>query len=88
MNLTMYVIASIVAIIVVLVAYFSIKVAKAKKTIANYQLIVAKIQEQKAVADTQVKNYQEKAKNEENARSAHRDDIISRLQSTGDLRDE
>ncbi|MDA3977913.1 DUF2681 domain-containing protein [Gallibacterium sp. AGMB14963] len=88
MSLTVYVIAGIAIVIIGLIACFSIKVAQAKKTIAHYQQIAQQLQQQKAVADTQVKNYQEKAKNEENNRGVSRDDVINRLQQAGDLRDE
>lgn len=87
MSLTMYVISSIVVITLGLVAYFGIQIKKTKKAIANYQQLVTQIKQQKAVSDAQVKNYQEKAKNEENARSADRNDLIDRLQQQGDLRD-
>lgn len=88
MSLTVYVIIGIATVIIGLIVYFSIKVAQAKKTITHYQQIAQQLQQQKAVADAQVKNYQEKAKNEENSRSVSRDDVINRLQQTGDLRDE
>ena len=88
MSLTVYVIIGIATVIIGLIVYFSIKVAQAKKTITHYQQIAQQLQQQKAVADAQVKNYQEKAKNEENSRSVSRNDVINRLQQTGDLRDE
>lgn len=88
MSLTVYVIIGIATVIIGLIVYFSIKVAQAKKTITHYQQITQQLQQQKAVADAQVKNYQEKAKNEENNRGVSRDDVINRLQQAGDLRDE
>lgn len=88
MSLTVYVLVGIAAVIIGLIAYFSIKVAQAKKTIAHYQQIAEQLKQQQAVSQAQVKNYQEKAKNEENNRGVSRDDVINRLQQVGDLRDE
>ena len=47
----------------------------------------AQLQTQKDVAETQVKHFEVRKKNEENTRNTGRDDVINRLQQSGDLRD-
>ncbi|MCK8990021.1 DUF2681 domain-containing protein, partial [Haemophilus influenzae] len=37
--------------------------------------------------ETQVKHFEVRKKNEENTRNTSRDDVINRLQQSGDLRD-
>ena len=42
---------------------------------------------EKAVAETQVKHFEVRKKNEENSRNADRDTLINGLHKSGDLRD-
>ena len=45
------------------------------------------LQQEKAVAQTQVKHFETRKKNEENNRTSDRNGLIDRLQQQGDLRD-
>lgn len=45
------------------------------------------LQNQKAVAETQVKHFETRKKNEENSRNTDRTALLDRLQQQGDLRD-
>ncbi|QQF66676.1 DUF2681 domain-containing protein [Histophilus somni] len=45
------------------------------------------LQTEKAVAQTQVKHFEVRKANEENANRSNRDSIIDRLQQSNDLRD-
>ena len=47
----------------------------------------AQLHAQTAVVETQVKHFEVRKKNEENTRITSRDDVINRLQQSGDLRD-
>ncbi|KGQ57955.1 DUF2681 domain-containing protein [Gallibacterium anatis] len=88
MTLSAYIWLTIIALLGVLFAFLWLKVAQAKKQIATYQQIAEQLKQQQAISQAQIKNYQEKAKNEENSRSVSRDDVVDRLQQAGDLRNE
>ncbi|KGQ39842.1 hypothetical protein JP35_04975 [Gallibacterium anatis] len=88
MTLSAYIWLTIIALLGALFGFLWIKVAQAKKKIATYQQITERLKQQQAISQAQIKNYQEKAKNEENSRSVSRDDVVDRLQQAGDLRDE
>lgn len=88
MTLSAYIWLTIIALLGVLFAFLWLKVVQAKKQIAAYQQIAEQLKQQQAISQAQIKNYQEKAKNEENSRSVSRDDVVDRLQQAGDLRDE
>ncbi|MBP4133537.1 DUF2681 domain-containing protein [Gallibacterium anatis] len=88
MTLSAYIWLTIIALLGALFAFLWLKVAQAKKQIAAYQQIAEQLKQQQAISQAQIKNYQEKAKNEENSRSVSRDDVVDRLQQAGDLRDE
>jgi hypothetical protein len=45
------------------------------------------LQQENAVAQTQVKHFETRKKNEENNRTSDRNGLINRLQQQGDLRD-
>ncbi|OBX01547.1 hypothetical protein QV05_04920 [Gallibacterium genomosp. 1] len=87
MTLSAYIWLTIIALLGVLFAFLWLKVVQAKKQIAAYQQIAEQLKQQQAISQAQIKNYQEKAKNEENSRSVSRDDVVDRLQQAGDLRD-
>ncbi|KGQ31913.1 DUF2681 domain-containing protein [Gallibacterium anatis] len=87
MTLSAYIWLTIIALLGALFAFLWLKVAQAKKQIAAYQQIAERLKQQQAISQAQIKNYQEKAKNEENSRNVSRDDVVDRLQQAGDLRD-
>ncbi|KGQ56914.1 hypothetical protein IO45_11455 [Gallibacterium anatis] len=88
MTLSAYIWLTIIALLGALFAFLWLKVAQAKKQIATHQQIAEQLKRQQAAAQAQISNYREKNKNEENSRSVSRDDVITRLQQAGDLRDE
>lgn len=57
------------------------------KTSAQMQAQNEQLQAEKAVAQTQIKHYQVKQKNEENSHRLSRERVIDRLHAEGDLRD-
>lgn len=88
MTLSAYIWLTIIALLGALFAFLWLKVVQAKKQITTYQQIAERLKQQQAISQAQIKNYQEKTKNEENSRSVSRDDVVDRLQQAGDLRDE
>lgn len=88
MTLSAYIWLTIIALLGVLFGFLWLKVVQAKKQIATYQQIAERLKQQQAISQAQIKNYQEKTKNEEKSRSVSRDDVVDRLQQAGDLRDE
>lgn len=67
------------------IAYY--KIRKASQEIDRLFKKNEQLQQEKAVAQTQVKHFEVRKKNEENTRGSRRDDVIARLQQSGDLRD-
>lgn len=63
------------------------KIRKAQQEIDRLFKQTEQLQKEKAVAETQVKHFEVGKKNEESTRSSRRDDVINRLQQSGDLRD-
>lgn len=63
------------------------KIRKAQQEIDRLFKQNEQLQQEKTVAQTQVKHFEVRKKNEENTRGSRRDDVINRLQQSGDLRD-
>ena len=63
------------------------KIRKSRQEIDRLSKQNEQLQQEKAVAQTQVKHFEVRKKNEENTRGSRRDDVINRLQQQGDLRD-
>ena len=68
-------------------AYVMFKLKHAHREIEQLLKNNAQLQTQKAVAETQVKHFEVRKKNEENTRNADRDTLIDGLHKSGDLRD-
>lgn len=67
--------------------YAHFRVKHLKSRLEKTQEKLTALEAQKAVAETQVKHFEVRKKHEENSHSARRDDVIERLQQSGDLRD-
>ena len=63
------------------------KIRKAHQEIDRLFKQNEQLQQEKAVAQTQVKHFETRKKNEENNRTSDRNGLIDRLQQQGDLRD-
>ena len=63
------------------------KIRKSRQEIDRLSKQNEQLQQEKAVVQTQVKHFEVRKKNEENTRGSRRDDVINRLQQSGDLRD-
>ena len=63
------------------------KIRKASQEIDRLFKENHELQNQKAVAETQVKHFETRKKNEENSRNTDRTALLDRLQQQGDLRD-
>ena len=63
------------------------KIRKSRQEIDRLSKQNEQLQKEKAVAQTQIKHFEVRQKNEENTRGSRRDDVINRLQQQGDLRD-
>lgn len=63
------------------------KIRKSRQEIDRLSKQNEQLQQEKTVAQTQVKHFEVRKKNEENTRGSRRDDVINRLQQQGDLRD-
>lgn len=85
--MSMQIILAGLGIFALLGAYVMFKLKHAHREIEQLLKTNAQLQTQKAVAETQVKHFEVRKKNEENTRSTSRDDVINRLQQSGDLRD-
>ncbi|APB78598.1 TPA: DUF2681 domain-containing protein [Pasteurella multocida] len=68
------------------VGYKSWQVAKARKENEKLNEQNHQLQTEKAVVETQVKNYEVRKQHEENISSSSRDSILDQLQQNGDLR--
>lgn len=82
-----YLILGGVAVVLVGGAIGCYKIRKAHQEIDRLFKKNEQLQQEKAVAQTQVKHFEVRKKNEENTRGSRRDDVIARLQQSGDLRD-
>lgn len=67
--------------------YAHFRVKHLKSQLEKTQEKLTALEAQKAVAETQVKHFEVRKKHEENSHSIRRDDVIERLQQSGDLRD-
>lgn len=85
--MSMQIILAGLGIFTLLGAYVMFKLKHAHREIEQLLKTNAQLQTQKAVAETQVKHLEVRKKNEENTRNTSRDDVINRLQQSGDLRD-
>ncbi|NYA26968.1 DUF2681 domain-containing protein [Haemophilus haemolyticus] len=85
--MSMQIILAGLGIFVLLGAYVMFKLKHAHREIEQLLKTNAQLQTQKAVAETQVKHFEVRKKNEENTRNTSRDDVINRLQQSDDLRD-
>ncbi|HHF6578269.1 TPA: DUF2681 domain-containing protein [Haemophilus influenzae] len=85
--MSMQIILAGLGIFALLGAYMMFKLKHAHREIEQLLKTNAQLQTQKAVAETQVKHFEVRKKNEENTRNTGRDDVINRLQQSGDLRD-
>lgn len=85
--MSMQIILAGLGIFVLLGAYVMFKLKQARREIEQLLKTNAQLQTQKAVAETQVKHFEVRKKNEENTRNTSLDDVINRLQQSGDLRD-
>lgn len=68
-------------------SYVVFKLKRAHREIEQLLKTNAQLQTQKVVAETQVKHFEVRKKNEENSRNADRDTLINELHKSGDLRD-
>ena len=85
--MSMQIILAGLGIFALLGAYVMFKLKRAHREIDQLLKTNAQLQAQKAVVETQVKHFEVRKKNEENTRNTGRDDVINRLQQSGDLRD-
>ena len=85
--MSMQIILAGLGIFALLGAYVMFKLKHAHREIEQLLKTNAQLQTQKAVAETQVKHFEVRKKNEENTRNTSRDDVINRLQQSGNLRD-
>lgn len=76
-----------VGLFALFVVYAVIRLKQANKQVEKALKEVEQLEAQKAVAQTQVKNFETRKKNEENNHSTTRDQLLERLQQSGDLRD-
>ena len=67
--------------------YVVFKLKCAHREIEQLLKTNAQLQTQKVVAETQVKHFEVRKKNEESSRNADRDTLINELHKSGDLRD-
>ena len=72
---------------VLVVLYVAYKLKRASREIDRLLKSNEQLAREKAVADTQVKHFEVRKKNEENSRNADRDTLIDGLHKSGDLRD-
>ena len=68
-------------------AYVMFKLKHAHREIEQLLKTNAQLQTQKAVAETQVKHFEVRKKNEENTHSSTRDELIDSMRKSKDLRD-
>ena len=83
----LYLILGGVAVVLVSGAIACYKIRKAQQEIDRLFKQNKQLQQEKVVAQTQVKHVETRKKNEENNRTSDRNGLIDRLQQQGDLRD-
>ncbi|POY46187.1 DUF2681 domain-containing protein [Avibacterium paragallinarum] len=69
------------------VVYAVWRFKKAERNLEQMFATVEHLEQEKAVAQAQVKQFEVRKNNEKNHRAADRNDLIDRLQQQGDLRD-
>ena len=74
-----YLILSGVAVVLVSGVIVCYKIRKAQQEIDRLFKQNEQLQQEKTVAQTQVKHFEVRKKNEENTRGSRRDDVINRL---------
>ena len=72
---------------VLVVLYVAYKLKRASREIDRLLKSNEQLAREKAVADTQVKNFETRKQHEESSRNADRDTLINGLHKSGDLRD-
>ncbi|MCW9710896.1 DUF2681 domain-containing protein [Avibacterium sp. 21-586] len=72
---------------ILFVVYVMWRLKKAKRDLDKMFATVDRLEQEKAVAQAQVKQFEVRKNNEKNHRTADRNDLINRLQQQGDLRD-
>ena len=82
-----YLILGGVAVVLVSGAIACYKIRKASQEIDCLFKQNEQLQQENAVAQTQVKHFETRKKNEEKSRNTDRDALIERLHQSGDLRD-
>lgn len=82
-----YLILGFSALVLLGVGVACYKIRKAGQEIDRLFKENHELQNQKAVAETQVKHFETRKKNEENSRNTDRSALLDRLQQQGDLRD-
>lgn len=82
-----YLILGFSALVLLGAAVACYKIRKAGQEIDRLFKENHELQNQKAVAETQVKHFETRKKNEENSRNTDRTALLDRLQQQGDLRD-
>nr|WP_314740914.1 DUF2681 domain-containing protein [uncultured Haemophilus sp.] len=82
-----YLILGGVAVVLASGAIACYKIRKAQQEIDRLFKQNEQLQQEKVVAQTQVKHFETRKKNEENNRTSDRNGLIDRLQQQGDLRD-
>lgn len=82
-----YLILGGVAVVLASGAIACYKIRKAQQEIDRLSKQNEQLQQEKVVAQTQVKHFETRKKNEENNRTSDRNGLIDRLQQQGDLRD-
>lgn len=69
------------------VCYAIWRLKRANSEIARLSKIQQQLQQEKAIANMQVKHFETRKDNEKNARNTDRTSLINELQKSGDLRD-
>ena len=82
-----YLILGGVAVVLASGAIACYKIRKSQQEINRLFKQNEQLQQEKVVAQTQVKHFEMRKKNEENNRTSDRNGLIDRLQQQGDLRD-
>ena len=82
-----YLILGFSALVLLGVGVACYKIRKAGQEIDRLFKENHELQNQKVVAETQVKHFETRKKNEENSRNTDRSALLDRLQQSGDLRD-
>ncbi|MBF0752222.1 MULTISPECIES: DUF2681 domain-containing protein [unclassified Pasteurella] len=82
-----YLYLSVIFGLAVLLGWSRFRVKHLTNRLEKTQEKLTALEAEKAVAETQVKHFEVRKKNEENTRGSRRDDVIERLHRSGDLRD-